>query len=238
MDHFLEVKDAVSGYGRMMVLQGLSMHVVEGEFVCVVGPNGAGKSTLLNTISGAVALKAGDISMAGVSVAKMGPAKRRKLGLGLVPQINNVFPDLTVEENLDMSCFGLGVKSETATEVVRYFPDIAEKGGQKAGTLSGGERQQLATAMALVGRPRLLLLDEPTAGLSPQMTASVMDAVKEENESGTTVVWVVEENPMEVLKEADRAYFVEGGVIKHEEKASALMEEETLERLFLGQVVG
>lgn len=231
---FLEVKDVVSGYGKIPILHEISLHVNQGEMVGIIGSNGAGKTTLMHTISGLLPLMNGSITFQGKKIDNVSPSDIARMGLGYVPQRKNVFAELTVLENLEMGAYTLKKPKDKINEMLEMFPRLHERIGQKAGTLSGGERQMLALASALIVNPKLLLLDEPITGLAPQIIKGLIEMIVEIRNQGTTVVWVVEENPKEVLKHADRVYLMDSGIIKMERTGKQLLEEENFEELFLG----
>lgn len=216
----------------MPVLHDIEFRVGEGEMVAVTGPNGAGKSTLMKSISGTVTLMAGRIYYRDQDITRARPLLRTRMGIRFVPQERNVFGDLTVEENLDIACSLPGARDEKA-KLFEFFPVLGERRRQRASTLSGGERQMLAIACAIAGRADLLLLDEPTAGLSPQALAEVTRLVREINRQGTAVVWVVEENPKQVISHSDRLYLLEGGTVKLEGDAQRLLDTGEFDRVYL-----
>lgn len=232
----LEIKDVRSGYGRVPVLHGISIRVEPGELVGVLGANGAGKSTLLKTISRVLPLMAGQILFDGADVSKFAPHKVTKMGLGYVPQEGSVFPDLNVADNLQLGGYTVGRAWRDALKsIFGHFPILEERLGQRVSLLSGGERQMLAIACALMVSPKLLMLDEPNSGLSPLVSAEVIEtSVKINKELGTSVLWVIEENPRDVLVHCDRVYFVESGAIVREDTGKALLEDPNLEAMFLG----
>ncbi|MBP1154466.1 MULTISPECIES: ABC transporter ATP-binding protein [unclassified Paenibacillus] len=230
----LNVKGLTSGYGKIHVLHGVDLHVETGEMIGIIGPNGAGKSTLMDTITGLLPTIKGEITFQGEAVSSMDPSKLSKLGLGYVPQRKNVFAELTVEENLLMGAYTLKKPKSAIQETLDLFPDLKNRMGQYAGTLSGGQRQMLALASALIVKPKLLLLDEPTTGLAPQIIAGLVDLIVQIRKSGTTIIWVVEENPLQVLRHVDRVYLMDSGQIRAEYKGKEIMENEDLEGLFLG----
>lgn len=231
----LEVVDVCSGYGRVPVIHNLSMHVDEGELVAVLGPNGAGKSTLMKTIARAIPITSGDIRIDGSSFLEHRPSVESTLGLGYVPQEGNVFPELTVEENLKIGLWAARAHQTGYEIAFERFPVLANRLRQKAGTLSGGERQMLATACAILQQPRLLLLDEPISGLAPQTSQVLIDTIVKINHSGTTILWVVEENPKEVLVHCDRVYFIDSGIVLKEDTADNLLRDPNLKAMFLGR---
>ena len=231
----LEVKDVYSGYGRMEVLHGITLRIDKGEIVSVLGPNGAGKSTLLNTIFGIATLHRGRIEFEGRNISKMKPNQITRIGIGYTPQIGNIFPTLTVMENLQLGAyFRKDDISEDIKEMFDLFPEIARRRNNLARTLSGGERQMLAVARALMARPRLVLLDEPTAGLAPKAALTLMKKIAEIRERGITIL-LVEQNVKRALEVSDRAYILVGGRITHEDTAENLMKEERFERFFFAK---
>jgi ABC-type branched-subunit amino acid transport system ATPase component len=232
----LEITDLCSGYGRVPVIHSLNMRVEEGELVAVLGANGAGKSTLMKTIARSLPATSGEVRLGGESLLDMEPFGVAALGLGYVPQEENLFPELTVEENLKVGQFSAKVGEADFESAFERFPVLRERLKQRAGTLSGGERQMLATACALLHRPRLLILDEPTSGLAPQTTQVLIDAIARINQEGTTILWVVEENPKQVLVHCSRVYFMDTGTIVREDSAQGLLEDPTLRAMFLGRV--
>lgn len=213
MPSILEVDDLVAGYGPIRALDGVSLHVGEGELVAVIGANGAGKTTLLMAISGVVPARRGSISFAGRSLAGLPAHEIMRLGLGHAPEGRRIFSRLTVRENLELGGF---TQPDTARlrrdidEACGLFPVLGERMGQLGGTLSGGEQQMLAIGRALVGRPRLLLLDEPSLGLAPLVVAKVFDVIASLSARGIAVV-LVEQNARAALKLASRGYVLETG---------------------------
>jgi len=229
----LAIINLKSGYGRMIVIQGVNIFVEKGEIVTVLGPNGSGKTTLLNTIFGIATIHEGEILFEDKPIPLMKPHEVVRIGISYAPQLGNVFPNLTVEENLQMGAFVRGKDSsirEDMEEVFRLFPEIARRKGQKAKTLSGGERQMLAVARALMARPKLLLLDEPTAGLSPRAGAALMNKIREIRNKGVTIL-MVEQNVKRALDIADRGYVLVSGRIVKEDSAESLMKTD-IERFF------
>ena len=216
----LTVENVVSGYGEMQVLNGVSLTVGENEIVSIVGPNGAGKSTVMKLVFGLLKPWEGAVTFDGQTISGMAPEKLVKLGLSYVPQVDNVFPNLTVEENLDMGGYTrVGSLDEQKERVYELFPRLAERGAQLAGTLSGGERQMLAIGRALMGRPRLLMLDEPSLGLAPLIVRDVLRTVAELRSTGVAIL-LVEQNARAALRVADRAYVLETGSVVLEGAAS------------------
>ncbi len=229
----LEVSGLRSGYGKMEILHGIDLVVNEGEIVAVLGPNGAGKTTLLNTIFGLTTIHSGEIRFMGQSIVGLKPYRIVRLGLGYAPQLSNIFPNMTVLENLQMGAYLRGSDPDVEKdieEVFQLFPEIARRKNQKARTLSGGERQMLAVARALMSRPKMLLLDEPTTGLAPKAASILMKKIAEIRERGVTIL-VVEQNVHKALEVADRAYVLVSGRIVREAEPKTLLEE-GVEKLF------
>lgn len=233
----LEVKNVHSGYGRVPVLHGVSLAVEEGEMVAVLGPNGAGKTTLMSAIFGLLPLMEGEIKFEGRPINGLSPHIIAQKGIGYVPQQRNIFSNLTVRENLEMGGFLLKDPGDRIGYVYQIFSRLKERSGQLAGTLSGGERQMLAIGSALIMSPKLLILDEPISGLSPQVTEMVCEKICEINNAGTAILWVVEENPRQVLAHSRHACMLESGVIKRSGTGREFLEDEYFEEMFLGQKI-
>jgi branched-chain amino acid transport system ATP-binding protein len=230
----LDVRDLSAGYGETEILRGLSLRVDEGELVAVIGPNGAGKSTLLKTLAGLVPARSGRIAFRGADIT--GAATRRIVTSGLcyVPQEANVFPSLSVWENLTIGAWTAPrALAERARAVVELFPVLAQRRRALAGTLSGGERQMLAMGMALMVEPRLLLLDEPSAGLAPALQRLVFDRVREINARGLGIL-LVEQNARESLALCQRAYVLAVGRVRAEGPGAVLRDDPDIRRLYLG----
>lgn len=212
----LEIRDLTAGYGKIPVIRGINMDVLKGEIVAVLGPNGAGKSTLLNTVLNLTTIFNGTIRFNGIVLNEIKPYEIAKLGIGIVPQIDNIFPNLTVDENLALGAYlrrGDPNVASDVGEVLTLFPELAKRRRQKAKTLSGGERQMLAIARALLAKPSLLLLDEPTAGLAPRLASEVIKRIKEISESTEITILIAEQNVKKTLEVADKAYVLVGGEI-------------------------
>jgi ABC-type branched-subunit amino acid transport system ATPase component len=233
----LEIKDLVSGYGKLDVLYGVSLNVSAGSLTAVVGPNGAGKSTLMNSIMNLIKVKSGEVYFKGQRLNRKDPSEITAMGIGYVPQLRNVFPEMTVAENLEMGAFTL-LKTKKSKNVIdkvyQTFPCLEERKNQRASTLSGGERQMLAIGSALLLEPELLILDEPTTGLAPSIVGELIESITQIKEGGATLIWVVEDNPMQVLPLADRVYVMEGGVIKAEKAGMEFINEPDFTQMFLG----
>ena len=230
----LEAREVVAGYGEVDILHGVSITVRHAEMVAVIGPNGAGKSTLLKAIFGLLPLRGGSVVVTGTDASGEQPDKLVRRGLGYVPQVDNVFPSLTIQENLEMGAFvrrdGLRERLEA---VYGLFPDLTGRRGDTAAKLSGGQRQMLALARALMLDPSVLLLDEPSAGLSPKMVHAIFERIHAINESGTAIL-LVEQNAKEALSVCDRAYVLAMGRNRLEGEAKGLLESEEVGRLYLG----
>ena len=230
----LEVEGLHAGYDVMEVLHGVSMHVDAGEIVTLIGPNGAGKSTLMKAVFGLVRASAGRVSFGGRDVAGERPSAMVGRGLSYVPQVDNVFPSLTVEENLEMGAVSRPAGWRTRMEqMLALFPSIAARRRQKVGTLSGGERQMVAMGRALMLEPRLLMLDEPSAGLAPIMVETVFAKIGEINRGGVAVM-LVEQNARLALERSHRGYVLAGGQVRLEGPGATLLADEEVGRLYLG----
>jgi branched-chain amino acid transport system ATP-binding protein len=231
----LEVQGLTAGYGKIQVLWDVSLAADEGEFLTIIGANGAGKTTLLRAISGLIPAR-GAVRAFGQPILGQSAAKVVRRGVGHVPEGRQLFPLMSVRENLDSGADYLAVTAAQAAEtrayVYRLFPRLAERERQLAGTMSGGERQMLAIGRALMGRPRLLLVDEPSLGLSPALTKSVFAALKDINQSGVTVA-LVEQNVRQSLRLAHRAYVMENGEMRKEGPGEALLADPEVQAAYL-----
>lgn len=230
----LEAKDLVAGYGETEILHGVSVSVDAGEMVTVIGPNGCGKSTMMKSLVGLVRIKSGMVSFAGEDISQLAPERIVRKGLCYVPQTANVFPSLTILENLDMGAF---IRKDDykgrIEEMFELFPDLAERPKRNAGSLSGGQRQMLAIARALMLNPTMLLLDEPSAGLSPLMLSLVFERIRNINETGVSML-IVEQNAREALSLSDRGYVLSSGENRLEDEGPALLDNPEVARLYLG----
>jgi len=234
MTAVLRVQDVVAGYGEVEILHGVSIAVSEAEIVAVIGPNGAGKSTLLKAIFGLVSVRGGRVELVGRDVTSLAPDRIVQSGMSYVPQTENVFSSLTINENLEMGAYvrrdGLHDRLE---RVYGLFPDIASRRAERAGRLSGGQRQMLALARALMLDPKILLLDEPSASLSPKMVDSIFEKIGEINRGGTAIL-LVEQNAKEALSFASRAYVLAMGENRFEGEAKEMLDSEEVGKLYLG----
>ncbi|MEM6614009.1 MAG: ABC transporter ATP-binding protein [Cyanobacteria bacterium P01_C01_bin.72] len=233
--NLLEVKSVYAGYVKdLNILQGINFHIAPGELVAVIGPNGAGKSTLAKAIFGLLTPQQGEIIFKGKNIAGLKSDKIVKRGMCYVPQITNVFASLSIEENLEMGAFiRSGSIDHLKQKIYTMFPKLGSRRRQKAGTLSGGERQMLAMGKALMLEPDLLLLDEPSAALSPILVNSVLEQVKAINQTGTAIV-LVEQNAKKALAMADRGYVLENGRDRYEGRGIDLLEDPKVGALYLG----
>lgn len=230
----LRVDAVTAGYGEMEVLRGVSLEVGDREIVSIIGPNGAGKSTVMKTVFGLLKPWQGSIVFEGDDISGLSPDRIVRRGMCLVPQVDNVFPSLTVEENLEMGAFVLnGSLRRQKERIFDLFPRLAERRRQRAGKMSGGERQMVAMGRALMLEPRLLLLDEPSAGLAPLMVDLIFDTVRSINEAGVAVL-MVEQNARKSLELAHRGYVLANGANKVEGPGSELLNDPEVGRLYLG----
>lgn len=237
MAALLDVKDLRAGYGVIEVLKGISIHVDPGEIVCVIGANGAGKTTTLSCISGIVKTRAGSIQFAGNDLSRVPAHDIVRLGLAQSPEGRKIFPRLTVLENLQMGAFTrndeAGIKQDIE-KAYHYFPILKDRHKQLGGTLSGGEQQMLAIARALMARPKLLLLDEPSLGLAPMIVVKIFQVIRELNKEGMSVL-LVEQNARMALKLAHRGYVMETGSIIFSDRAEVLLNDPRIQAAYLGE---
>ncbi len=233
----LECNGIAAGYVKgLNILQGVDLVVSEGEIVSIIGPNGAGKSTLLKAIMGLLSISAGRFFIEGIEKTNLPTHKIVNEGVGYVPQVENVFPSLTIEENLEMGSWSLGKKGKQSIEkLFQDFPLLNERRKEKAGNLSGGQRQILALARALVTSPKLLLLDEPSAGLSPLAIDDVFKTIKEINEKGVPIL-LVEQNAKRALKFSDRGYVLDQGRNAYQGTGEDLLDDPRVVDLYLGKM--
>jgi branched-chain amino acid transport system ATP-binding protein len=230
----LEVSNIAVFYGKIAALKGISLTVDAGEIVALIGANGAGKSTTLKTISGLRPLSAGRISFDGRDISRLPGHKRVMIGIGQAPEGRGIFPGMTVQENLLMGAYARrgGVQAELA-EVYELFPRLAERKSQAGGTMSGGEQQMLAIGRALMAKPKVLLLDEPSMGLAPMLVNQIFSIISEINRRGTTVL-LVEQNAQQALQLADRAYVLETGRVVKSAPAHQLLSDPEVQAAYLG----
>jgi branched-chain amino acid transport system ATP-binding protein len=234
----LEVRDVVVHYGRIEALHGISLVVHEGELVTLLGSNGAGKTTMMRAISGLRPLSSGSVWFDGKEITKVKAHRRVTDGLIQAPEGRGVFPGMTVAENLEMGCYGrkFSSKSEHREKldwVFETFPRLAERRTQVGGTLSGGEQQMLAIGRALMARPKVLLLDEPSMGLAPMVISQIFKIISEINAQGTTVL-LVEQNAQQALSRSDRAYILETGRVTRTGDAREMLKDDSIRAAYLG----
>ena len=234
----LEIADLEAGFGATLVVRGLSLRVEAGEAVALVGANAAGKTTLLRTIGGIVRPRAGSIRFDGRELAGLGPDAVARAGIAQVPEGRQLFPEMTVRENLELGAMATpeawAGRTEMLERVAALFPRVRERMAQRAGTMSGGEQQQVAIARALMARPRLRLVDEPSAGLAPVLVQSVFRALRDIHAGGTTIL-LVEQNVPLSLRLAQRAYVVELGRVVLEGTGAQLLANEHVQAAYLGR---
>ncbi len=233
----LEIKDLQVYYGVIQAIKGVSFDVNEGEIIALIGANGAGKTTILHTITGLLSPKNGSIMFEGVDITKVPAHKIVSMGMAHVPEGRRVFANLSVYQNLKMGAFTRSDKAEieeSLENVYKRFPRLKERLNQMAGTLSGGEQQMLAMGRALMSKPKIILMDEPSMGLSPIYVNEIFDIIKEVSASGTTVL-LVEQNAKKALSIADRGYVLETGNIVLDGKANDLLNNDAIKKAYLGE---
>ena len=234
--HFLDAREMRGGYGKADILNGVTLTVDPGQIAVIVGPNGAGKSTAMKAVFGMLPLRGGKVTLDGQDITTLSPQQRVAMGMGFVPQTDNIFPSMTVEENLEMGAFIRSDESgirETMAQVYHLFPAVAEKRRQAAGELSGGQRQQVAVGRALMTRPRLLMLDEPTAGVSPIVMDELFDRIIEVARTGISIL-MVEQNARQALEIADIGYVLVQGANRYTDTGANLLADAEVRRAFLG----
>ena len=233
----LEVKDLEVYYGVIQAIKGVSFQVNQGEVIALIGANGAGKTTILHTVTGLLSPKRGSVVFEGKEITKVPAHKIVSMGMAHVPEGRRVFAELSVYENLKMGAYTRKDKKEieeSLANVYKRFPRLEERKNQMAGTLSGGEQQMLAMGRALMSKPKIILMDEPSMGLSPIMVNEIFDIIRAVSESGTTVL-LVEQNAKKALSIADRAYVLETGNIVLEGNAEDLLDNDSLKKAYLGE---
>ena len=234
----LEIRDMTVGYGRIEALHSISLSVEDGELVTLIGANGAGKTTTMRAISGIRPLTSGSIWFDGKDITKMKAHLRVLAGIVQAPEGRGVFPGMTVQENLDMGHYGRKFESksayqETLDRVYELFPRLAERRSQMGGTMSGGEQQMVAIGRALMARPRVLLLDEPSMGLAPMIIQQIFKIITEINKAGTTIL-LVEQNAQQALSRSDRAYILETGEVVKQGPGPELLADPAIKEAYLG----
>jgi branched-chain amino acid transport system ATP-binding protein len=233
----LKIKNIQTFYGNIQALKDISIEVKEGEIITLIGANGAGKSTTLMSLSGVVPVRSGSIEFMGKNITNKNPDEIVAMGVSQVPEGRRIFPLLSVQENLDMGSFLRKDKIEIKKDLeymFELFPRLAERRNQQGGTLSGGEQQMLAISRALMARPKLLLLDEPSLGLAPIFVQQIFDIITRVNKENNTTVFLVEQNAYMALKIAHRGYVLENGRISMSNEASILLNDENVKKAYLG----
>ena len=232
----LEAKDIFAGYGKTEILHGVSIYLMEREAITILGPNGAGKSTLLKALMGYVSISKGEVLLKGENITRLKPHEKVKRGFGYVPQLGNVFPSLTVKENLEMG--GFTRNNDAFKEGIEWtfqlFPILSDRMKKKAGTLSGGQRQMLGMARALMTDPEILLLDEPSAGLAPKASEEVFSTIADIREKMGRAVIIIEQDAFLSLDMSDRGYVLVMGRNEFEDKAERILVNEKIRKAYLG----
>lgn len=233
----LEVRDVIAGYGGFDILHGVDLHVRAGEIVSVVGPNGSGKSTVFKAIYGLINVRCGTVAFEGQDVTSMGPQELLRSGMAMVPQLSTVFPSLTVYENLEMGMYVTRDKRRVksrVSEILDLFPKLAERQRQYAGTLSGGERRALEIGRSLMLDPRMILMDEPSVGLSPILTKGMFQQLQDLRVAAGITFLLIEQNARSALEMSDRGYVIQRGRVSHTGTGRELLEDQEVRSAFLG----
>jgi branched-chain amino acid transport system ATP-binding protein len=238
MSEMLRLEDVRVAYGKIEAVKGLTITVDDGEIVTLIGANGAGKTTTMKAISGIRPVAKGRIWFEGEDITRVAAHRRVELGIGQSPEGRGIFPGMTVAENLEMGAYARkdrrsAAKQQDLERVLTLFPRLAERRSQSGGTLSGGEQQMLAIGRALMARPKLLLLDEPSMGLAPKLIAQIFQIIEEINRQGTTIL-LVEQNAQQALRRAHRAYVLESGRIVKADHAASLLADDSVREAYLG----
>lgn len=234
----MQIQDLVSGYGESEVLRGITLDVKKGQIATIIGPNGAGKTTLFRTLFGLIPARKGKIVFEGEDLSGLPPLARIRKGIALVPQGRMVFPDMTVLENMELGAYTVTDRNQmrdSMEECYRLFPVLRERKGQRAGTLSGGEQQMLVIARALMSRPRFLMLDEPSLGISPRLVKDIFRTISTINRNTNTTIALVEQNANIALKVGHYGYVMEGGHIRMGGTTQELLDDERVRHAYLGK---
>lgn len=232
----LETKNLTAGYGNIPIIRNIDVQFKTGELTAIIGPNGSGKSTLTKSLINSIRYFSGEIIFDGKNITNMSTFDIIASGISLVPQVRNIFPSMTVQENLDISTNAQDkpARQIAFNKIYDKFPRLNERINVRASNLSGGERQMLAIGCALINSPKLIILDEPTTGLSPQLSKEVADSIKTILNDGTSVAWIVEENPKDVLEIAEWVNVMDGGEIRLSDDAKTILNSKDFKKLFLG----
>jgi len=232
----LQTKKLTAGYGNIPIIRNIDVQFKTGELTAIIGPNGSGKSTLTKSLINSIKYFDGEIIFDGQNITNKSTFDIIASGIALVPQVKNIFPSMTVQENLDISTNAQDKSSRQIAfnKIYEKFPRLNERMNIRASNLSGGERQMLAIGCALINSPKLIILDEPTTGLSPQLSKEVADSIKTILSDGTSVAWVVEENPKDVLEIAEWVNVMDGGEIRLSDDAKTILNSKDFKKLFLG----
>lgn len=236
MEPIFSIQSLVAGYGKLAVLHDVSLSLGRGQMMSLIGPNGAGKTSLTRAIVNQCNVMSGMITFDGQNITNLPTQNIAAAGIGYVPQTQNVFGALSVQENLEMSCTLLPKSKHKAAieEAYERFPRLTERRSQVGSSLSGGERQMLAISSALLAKPKLLILDEPISGLSPGMTDEVARGISEINQNGVTILWVVEENPQQIIGLSDEVVVMSTGTIRMQKTAEDMLNLDNFQEMFLG----
>ncbi len=232
----LETRKLTAGYGNMEIIRDIDVKFNSGELTAIIGPNGSGKSTLTKSLINSIKYFSGEIFFNDLNITHTSTFDIISSGIALVPQVKNIFPTMTVQENLDISTTAKDKNARNLSfdNIYQKFPRLRERINIRASNLSGGERQMLAIGCAIINSPTLIILDEPTTGLSPQLSKEVADSIKIILKDGTSVVWVVEENPKDVLEIAEWVYVMDGGEVRLSDRADTILNSKDFKKLFLG----
>lgn len=232
----LETRNLTAGYGNIPIIRNIDVQFKTGELTAIIGPNGSGKSTLTKSLINSIRYFSGEIIFDGKNITNMSTFDIIASGISLVPQVRNIFPSMTVQENLDISTNAQDkpARQVAFNKIYEKFPRLNERINVRASNLSGGERQMLAIGCALINSPKLIILDEPTTGLSPQLSKEVADSIKTILNDGTSVAWIVEENPKDVLEIAEWVNVMDGGEIRLSDDAKTILNSKDFKKLFLG----
>ena len=234
----LDLQDVTAGYGAFDILHGVTLEVRRTEIVCVVGPNGSGKSTVFNAVYGLIPVRAGTVRLAGVDIGKAGPQQLLKNGVAMVPQLSTVFPDMSVRDNLELGMYLIRDKKKVRRridEVFDLFPRLSQRRNQNAGLLSGGERRALEIGRSLLLEPTLVLMDEPSVGLSPVLVAEVFSQLRRLRDEAGITVFLIEQNARSALEMSDWGYVIERGRVTYSGTGADLLADTEVKRAFLGE---